>query len=641
MVLLWALAAMVLAACGGGGGEREFKSDDTPGADSAPSTASLVELTKSSPTITSDGRQVVRLFATVKSASNVALQGVSVSFRASGSGVTIARVGDWITDVNGQAQAVLSISDPQLRVITVTSAAQGIEASTDITVIGTSVALNGPSSIVLGEPTVFQVLVADASGTPIVGVPVAIAAPASGASLGSTVSDAQGRADVIVTPAALGDLTLSVRAAGATGTKIVQVRSTSVAFEAPPASSERRISPDAAPVWTPVQVRVLVAGAPVEAGTRVDFTTTRGQLDSSFALTDAAGRATVRIHSALAGRALITATAPDGTTATRELFFLGGAPAKIEVQAAPTTVGVNLPGNVPNSSQIVAIVRDAADNRVKGVRVDFSTVDPSAGAGLSSAYALTDEFGRASVSFYPGALPTGTNAIVVTGTIDCASVTCDPSVSPTAQARLTAAKRALQLRIGTGNEMRKVTDEDPGAAPVFNEMPYGLLVTDSAGNPVSGVTLSATVVGISYAKGFYLWNEFRQLWLQTNSNASSTVAVCMGEDINENLLLDAGEDTDGDGVLTPGSVAAAYFGPTGDTTTGTTNDKGSAVLRIRYPRDRGQWASVKLRVTGSIPDGTEGAEELSFRLPVLGADISDRNVAPPGATSPYGTGDCP
>jgi len=84
-----------------------------------------------------------------------------------------------------------------------------------------------------------------------------------------------------------------------------------------------------------------------------------------------------------------------------------------------------------------------------------------------------------------------------------------------------------------------------------------------------------------------------------------------------------------------------YFGAAGAATTGVSDAQGSSVLRIRYLRDRSQWVNVRVRVSASVPDGTEGAATVQFLLPVLGPDLTDEAVPPPGATSPYGRGPCP
>lgn len=647
----WLLAgatAALIAGCGGGGGTREFESDVGNGG-SVPGAPAIVELSRSAPSVTSDGRQAVRLFATVKDAGNVALPGVPVSFASPGTGLTLAVV-NATTDANGLAEASLSVSDPVNRTIDVSATAAGKSATTSVQVVGTSASVSGPASVVVGSPAVFQVVVKDASGAPVVAKEVsATSAAGNTISLSPALTNTLGVVDLVLTPSKPGSDTLTVTAAGASGTRTVQVSTTSVAFSTPPSLAEIVVNAPA----VPVSVRVLENGSPLPAGSAVTFTATRGVLGTSVApgqvtaFTDAQGIASTTIRSSQAGRSLITATSPNGTLATRELTFVADRAAKVEVQASPSTVGVNLSGSVNESSQIIALVRDLADNPVKGARVNFFAIDPSAGPGLSQPFALTDETGRATVTFYPGAQPTGANKINITASVDCSytvtGVQCvTPAAPPSDEVLLTASRRALQVRIGTGNEVLKV--DEAGAAPVFNEMPYGVIVTDSAGNPVSGVTLNATVVALDYGKGRWVpipCSSNSPCWRQV----VDSVPFCASEDRNENLLLDPvplpSEDTNGDGLLTPGNVAAAYFGPTGAATSVTTDSEGSAVLRIRYLRDRSAWVNIRVRVTASVPDGTEGAETVRFLLPVLASDVTSEAAPPPGSISPYGTGFCP
>jgi hypothetical protein len=637
------VASFLTVACGGGG-EREFGAEtgDTGGFTPSPETgvaATEVLLTQSAVTVSSDGRQTVRLFATVKKTGNVAIAAQPVAFSASGSGVTVT-VAQPATGAQGQpAEAVLSVTEPTNRLLTVTASSGGQSASGEVAVVGTSVAVTGPASVATGAPATFQVLVKDASGGPIVGKTVTATSSAGNTvSLMPATTDSRGAASLVVTPAASGTDTLTVSAAGATGQLAVQVSPTAVSFQSPADAAE--IVVDSAP--RPVQVRVLDNGVPL-ANVSIGFTTTRGTLGAASAITDAGGFATTSIAASQTGRALIAATAPNGTVSTREVFFVADRAARVEVQATPTTVGVNVGGSATESSQVTAVVRDLQNNPVRGARVNFTANDPSAGAGLTQSFALTDASGRATTTFVPGPLPTGANQIVITGTIDCAytvtGVQCVPAGAGTLfsdTAQLTASRRTLQIRIGTGNEVKKIESEP---APVFNEMPYGVVVTDSAGNPVGGVALNATVVGLEYGKG--RWIPIPCTRGQTPCWQQVVDAFCPSEDANSNLLLDPGEDTNGDAVLTPGNVGTAYFGPTGQLTSAVSDSEGSAVLRIRYLRDRSQWANVRIRVTASVPDGTEGAETVSFLLPMIGADLTDPAVPPPGGTSPYGTGPCP
>lgn len=211
------------------------------------------------------------------------------------------------------------------------------------------------------------------------------------------------------------------------------------------------------------------------------------------------------------------------------------------------------------------------------------------------------------------------------------------SAPPTGETTAVDAIEALQVRIGTGNQITKIEGPDPEAAPVFNEVPYGVVVTDAEGNPVAGVTLKSFVFSQAYQTGTWFWDAASEppVWRQ------NVVATCAGEDANENLLLDPGEDVNNDGQLTPGNVAAAFFGETGEALLAQTDDKGSAIMRVRYPRDRSEWVQVRVRVTATIPNGTEGKEERTFWLPMLSSDVTDAVVPPPGAVSPYGVGPCP
>lgn len=624
-----ATTACVLAACGGGGGEREFAPEGDKGSTPPPVVGvgmpASIELTKSAPTISSDGRQSVRLFAVVKDAGNVALASVPVAFSASGSGTSLTLVRA-STDANGSAEASLSIDDPTNRVITVTATAGTRSATTDIAVVGTTAAISGPASIVVNAPASFQVVVKDASGEPVANAPVTVSSANGNAiALASPTTNALGAAQFTLTAAALTADTLTATAAGATGTRSVLVSSTLVEFLLPAEGKEIVVGGAA----EPIQVRVLESSVPV-VGATVTFTATRGTL-AGTTTTNASGTASSTLQSTIAGRSVITATTPNGTVATREVRFIADRAARLEVQASPSTVGVNLAGSRAQSSQIIAVVRDSVNNPVKGARVNFSAVDPSAGDGLSQGFAITDETGQATVTFYPGALPTGTNQIVVTGVVDCSALgacAAVPATDLTDTIHLTAARRALQVRIGTGNQILKVPDP---VAPVYNEMPYGVLVTDSSGNPVSGVTLNATVVSLGFNKG-----QWKRVPCATGEPcwAWELHASCPSEDVNENLVLDPGEDTNGDGVLAPGNVALAYFGASGLSVTGLTDVNGSSVMRIRYLRDRSNLADVRLRVSAAVPDGTEGFETVQFLLPVLGSDLTDKAVPPPGAVSP-------
>ncbi|MDA8335297.1 MAG: Ig-like domain-containing protein, partial [Peptococcaceae bacterium] len=72
--------------------------------------------------------------------------------------------------------------------------------------------------------------------------------------------------------------------------------------------------------------------------TPVDFSTTLGSLGASSAVTNASGVATDTITSTIAGTVTVTATAASSVSGTATITFTAGAPAKVAVSAAPSSV---------------------------------------------------------------------------------------------------------------------------------------------------------------------------------------------------------------------------------------------------------------------------------------------------------------
>jgi hypothetical protein len=152
-------------------------------------------------------------------------------------------------------------------------------------------------------------------------------------------------------------------------------------------------------------------------------------------------------------------------------------------------------------------------------------------------------------------------------------------------------------------------------------MDYLVIVTDAAGNAVSGVKLTASVLPTTYYKGMlgYALPPGRGRRCSTG---------CANEDINRNGILDAGEDLNGNGLLDPGI-------PVTVSTNVTTDAKGQAIVSLLYPRDRVNWLDVNLTVRGQV-NGSESNYTGLVHLPGLAADCA-ADVTPPGLTSPYGT----
>src|SRR5690606_12319231 len=135
--------------------------------------------------------------------------------------------------------------------------------------------------------------------------------------------------------------------------------------------------------------------------------------------------------------------------------------------------------------------RDADDNPVKNVRVNFSSIaDPSSGR-IEPGFAITDSSGAATSSFIPGPNSTGPDQVILQASLH------SHAGGPAATTRLTAARQELSVVIGTGN-----TIEEPDATTY--RMPWTALVTDSSGAPVSNAEVAVQLEPLGFRTGEWI-----------------------------------------------------------------------------------------------------------------------------------------
>lgn len=570
------------------------------------SVAARLDLLASSPTIGSDGRTLATISALTRDGENRALEGQKVEFGTTDAGAVLTVVSG-TTNASGVATATLRLIDQTNRPITLKARTGSLETSVTLQVVGTAVTLAGPASLAREGSAEFTVGLRDSSGTALPGKTVAVSSAKGNAiNAASVVTDAAGQARFTVTGTQPGTDTLTVASTGATATAALEVSSKLLAFAAPTAAQEVPVSTD-----QPVTVVYTEGGVP-QAGQTVRFVSTRGTLSTSTKTTGPDGIATVWLNSPTAGAATVTAIVGSVTTAQR-IEFVSRTPAKVSLQATPANVAVNLSTSSTNSAQLIAVVRDAADNPVKGQTVAFSAdADPSNGR-IEPAVAVTDSAGVAAVAFFPGANSSGFNQISVRARV----LSDNPAVNVTGSATLTASRQELFVRVGTGRTM-----EEYDIATY--SMPWSVVVTDASGGPVQGAVVQAASVSTRFIKGYYAPLVDQWVPVQTQK--------CESEDSNGNLRFDAGEDVNGDGVLTPGNVASASVVSAGQRT----DANGVAGIRVIYPRSFANWVEVELRVTGAVIAGTEGVAVVRFVLPALAADLRIPGSPPGGESSRFG-----
>jgi hypothetical protein len=563
-------------------------------------------LSTSTPTIPSDGSNPATITAIVQDTSNRFLANVPVVFTTSSGGLAIAQAS---TNASGAATATLSTaSDPTNRTITVTAVAGGITRTVVVNVVGSRLAIQGPAALVLGANAAYTVSLVDSADRGISGRALAVtSARGNTLSAPSLTTDSTGRATVNVTIANAGNDTLTVTGLGLTTTQPISVNSDSFTFTTPADAAE---IPLATP--TTVSVRWLTNGAPVLAGTPVTFTTTRGTITGSPALTNSSGIATVTIDSTSAGAASITA-AGGGATAQRSVEFVASTAASIDAQSSTSSLGIT------EQATITAVVRDAAGNLVKNKTVTFTLTDVTGGT-ISLASAVTNSQGRAQTVYTAGTTVSARDGVLIR-----ASVAGAGGTPITDDVNLTVARKEVFISLGTGNLL-----ETPN--PAQYKITFVIQLTDANGNGVPNVPVATSVLTDRYLKGFRVY--LNGTW----ANYGAPFDICQDEDTlvpatARNGELNPGEDFNNNGRLDVGNIALVT------PSLATTNAEGVVLVDVLFPRDSAFWVDVTLEARAAVA-GTEFRRSTSFRLPGLSSDFNSQSVAPPGPISPFGRNAC-
>jgi len=607
------------------------------------SLASAVNLVFSSTELASAGLagSEVAVTALVKDGANLALPNATISFTAD-SGI-LGSV-DAVTDKNGQARALLGTGGANgNRSITVTAIVGARSGKGTVAVTGSSVELLGPAALMLGQGADLTVTVRDSAKRPVAGAAIAYSTGAGNGLRvkdgGATLSNAQGQLLLRLTAGSLGKDAVSVSALGAAATQAYAVAGSELRLS--PAVGQDASGADVLPevatlACQPIDVRYDKAGV-AQTGS-ASLSTSRGSLFADSDCSQALPASLIfsngnlprsYVQSANAGVASITAAVAGGPSAQTRLEFVAPlSPAsKLAVQAEPAVLRANTATSADNASTsistISAVVRDgAANNLVKNAPVLFSIlIDPSGGYLRQAGRVLTGSDGLARAVYVAGPAESGRDGVLIQARIEGA-----PQAAATALVRLTVARQALSIKLGTGSLLREYS------ASVLQK-DFTVFVSDSAGNAVSGVAITAAAWPSRYAKGYYVWEADKPEFPDTGVwRLALPRYSCANEDVLRNGIFDAAYDRNGNGVLDPGI-------PLTVSASGLSDALGMATVTLSYPRNHGSWVHVALTVRGTV-SGTEASATTELPLPTLASDFSVRRVDPPGRISPYGSGPC-
>ena len=582
--------------------------------------ATTIDIFASSSTLASAPGSLVNLTVNVKDGLNTAVPKQLVSFSASNGGTLFGANPSPVTDANGTISTV-SLSpgaDASNRSITVTAVIGSISKSITIPVTGTTLSISGVGSALAGTPaTQFTLKALDSGGKPISGATLSVSSSTGNAISPQTVTtDVAGSATVNFVPSVAGTDTVKVTGLGATAQATVAVSNEDFSFLAPVGGAQLAVN-----TANEVTVCYKVGGVGL-AGQTVAFSTTRGTLTASSVVTTGVtvpqttpvGCATTSVSSTTAGPVTVSAqlAAPSTARTSASASFVATVPTRIDLQANPGSVAPNAAGATTNQSALTATVRDATGNPVSGVTVNFTATSDLSNGSISPGSTTTDANGIATVQFIPGALSTSTNGVTLQ-----ASLPAFPSVT-LGTASLTVSGQSLFISIGVASDL-VILDS------TTYQKNFTAYLTDAAGAPSANRTVSLSVIPTQYGKGFLLYDSVNGVWVYS----ATSPTLCVNEDVNKNGVLETGEDTNGNGRLTPGLPVVV------SPATVTTDASGYAKFSLLYGKNFAYWLSGQITARASV-GGTESKQLSNYSLE-LDAVTAKATSSPPNRISPFGT----
>lgn len=575
---------------------------------------SSLELYANAVQLASSGGDKIELIAVVKNEQNVLLPGVAVSFSVDGN-ASLSEI-DQQTGDDGTARATLStLNNKQNRTVTVNATSSSLLQSLQINVVGTEVNINGASSVIINDSAPITIVLSDSDGQGIANQTVNLTASLGTLDNATPVTGENGQVTVNFSADQSGTSIITANALNATTNFTLAIQQDDFSFDSLPTESlALNVEQNLTLRWFKNNVAF--------ANGNVTVTTSRGEISvngvpgNNTTTTDANGLATVSINSEFAGPASVSAVGTDANgnqvTARASVEFVASTVDSIFVDATPDLIGPE-----GQTTTITAVLRDAKGNLVKGKTVNFRLVTDASGGSISPNTAITDSNGIAS-SVYTSNAVSGDNGVTVSAQSDGVIGSTD----------LTVGDRAFDISLGTGSII-----EIPDNSSYLKE--FAVFVTDASGRPVANAELTGTVTPTSvnaYSKGFWVWDEANKIFTTEDVDGNSTVtAICNSEDVDKDGRLDATEDTNGDGLLTPGNVSSVSF----KDNISRTDEFGQATLQVRYPKQFGFWTTVNVSVFGQS-SGSESMQSQIFRLGVASSDLTDQASPPPD--SPFGVG---
>jgi hypothetical protein len=517
--------------------------------------------------------------------------------------------------------------------ITVTATSGSVKGSTAITVTDSQIAVGdlvlALSSSAIdnsgGDEVTLTVTAVDAKRNTVAEAPVTITVDDAWAiiSPSGTVTGTDGKLTAKVT---IGSdksnraFTLSATSGAITKSTAVQVTGANLS-----ATYTSAVSPGS----TGNTIRYLLADANALPMSGQNISISAPGFATVVGTTDTAGAYTYTYTAPATNTSLVVTASASGVThvATIQVQTAGTVPpavgtiASASVTIAPRTVAVNEAGDKSNQAQVRALFLDSNNKGIANMRVFFDLNGDvnNVGGEFANGNALlyTGSDGSVTTSYIPGTRSSPTDGLTIRA---CYSQTdfVPPACTTTFVTNTaTVTDSPISVSMGTNGEIEVIEDTSTYVKS------FGVLVADSAGAPMVGVTVTASVDLTDYRKGHFTLSGGK--WVQFVS------ATCANEDTNRNGALDTGEDINASGALEPRKADVLV-----SVVNGTTDASGRAVVKVEFLQEAASWVNINLSVTATGVSGTEGTVSKPAWLWVDAAAINNTSSDPPFKLSPYG-----
>jgi hypothetical protein len=541
-----------------------------------------------------------------------------VTFKASSGTLSAPTV---VTDDNGEATVLFSCgnTDSSNRTATITATAGSVSRQILIRITGTTLSLSTDYTTLeidassayydsAKDQATLTITAKDAGKNPIYNAPIKVSVDSSstGAVTLSPLSgytDADGKVQIQVTGESKGTVIVRVEGLGTTATQTYTVGISGEIFSI------------TSPTEDPYNLQkgeslTITVRAPTQS--QVIFATTCGAWDGGTSavvtksVVDKAASAVLSSDDACVATVQVyDAQNPSTSDSIKVNIYLPADEAsKIYLQAGAYVVAPST-GDIENNVALEALVRDDSFQIVPNVPVSFSISDSTGGGEYVSpplAYTL-EGTGKAEASFTSGSMSSGAQGVTVK-----AAVVGKPEVSDSVD--IVIGGTAGSVVIGQSTTVESINGD------TSYKLPMTAQVVDSNGNPVPDANISLQI-----------WPKYYQtgVWEATSTGPSNCVPNVTAEYPNEddtfpgtsyyrNLILDPGEDRNGDGQLTPSSSAAGAIPAevVADST-------GVASFDLIYPKSSAVWIVAEITAS-TLVIGSETRSKAEFMLPYSRSD---------------------